>query len=312
MSKRYYLILAALVGCLTMARAQYDPNFSHYWAMETSYNAAAAGKESKLNITAAYNMTLTGFENNPRTMYASADMPVRFLNHFHGIGASFINDEIGLFSHKTIALQYSFKFALFGGTMSVGVQPGFISETFDGSKVDTETPNDPAFPKSEATGSSFDLGAGLYFTHKLFYAGLSAKHLMSPTVALGETQDFSISPTYYFTAGCNIKLRNPFFSIHPTAFVRYDGTAYRADVTARLKYSYEKKMFYGGVGYSPTNSVTLFLGGTFHGISLGYSYEVYTSAVSFGNGGHELCVGYQMDIDFQKKGRNRHKSVRLL
>ncbi len=280
--------------------------------METSFNPAASGKESKLNISAAYNMTLTGFENNPKTMYAGADMPVRFLNHFHGLGAYFINDQIGLFAHKQFALQYSFKFNLFGGVMSVGVQPGFISESFDGSKVDLETPNDPAFPKSEATGSSFDLGAGLYFTHKLFYAGVSAKHILSPTISLGETQDFNISPTYYFTTGCNIKLRNPFFSIQPSAIVRYDGTAYKGDITARLKYTYEKRTFYGGLGYSPTNSVTLYLGGNIQGITLGYSYEYYTSALSFGNGSHELRLGYQMNLDFKKKGRNRHKSVRLL
>jgi len=31
-----------------------------------------------------------------------------------------------------------------------------------------------------------------------------------------------------------------------------------------------------------------------------------------GNGCHELFVGYQMDLNFVKKGRNRHQSVRIL
>ncbi len=312
MSRRFLLIIIVLATGLAAARAQYDPKFSHYWAMEPSYNPAAAGKDQKLNIAAAYNMTLAGFENNPRTMYAGADMPVRFLNMFHGLGVNFINDEIGLFSHKNFALQYAPKFRLFGGTLSVGVQVGFISETFDGSKVDTDQPNDPAFPKSEATGSALDIGAGLYYNYKQFYAGLSAKHLNAPVIELGETQEMDIASTYYFTTGYNIKLRNPFLSIHPSAYASYDGTGYRVDLTARMKYTFEKRMFYAGAGYSPSNSFTLFLGGNFHGIILGYSYEVYTSAMSFGNGSHELHVGYQMDLDFQKKGRNRHKSVRLL
>ena len=54
------------------------------------------------------------------------------------------------------------------------------------------------------------------------------------------------------------------------------------------------------------------LGGKFHGIMLGYSYEIYTSAISIGNGSHELHVGYQTDINLFKKGRNKHQSVRLL
>ena len=93
---------------------------------------------------------------------------------------------------------------------------------------------------------------------------------------------------------------------------RTDGTAYRADVTGRLFYRNNGKVLYGGVGYSPTNSVTVLLGGSFHGIVVGYSYEVYTSAISIGNGSHELFIGYQHDLNLAKKGRNLHKSVRIL
>lgn len=48
--------------------------------MEPSFNPAAVGKESKINVTAAYAMALTGFENNPRTMYAGGDLPFFFSN----------------------------------------------------------------------------------------------------------------------------------------------------------------------------------------------------------------------------------------
>lgn len=94
--------------------------------------------------------------------------------------------------------------------------------------------------------------------------------------------------------------------------VRTDMTAYRADVTGRLVYTNDEKIMYGGIGYSPTNSVTVMVGGNFHGIMLGYSYEVYTSAINPGNGSHELFIGYQHDINLVKKGKNLHKSVRIL
>ena len=66
------------------------------------------------------------------------------------------------------------------------------------------------------------------------------------------------------------------------------------------------------MGYSPTNSVTVFVGGMFHVIMLGYSYEAYTSGISLGNGSHELLMRYQTDVNLFKKGRNRHQSVRIL
>lgn len=294
------------------ARAQYDPTFSHYWAMEPSFNPAAVGKESKINVAAAYAMNLTGFENNPRTMYAGGDMPFYFLKSYHGVGAQFMNDQIGLFSHQKFAVQYAYRHKLFGGMIGVGVQLGMLSETFDGSKVDTETPDDPAFPSSEATGSGFDIGAGLYYTHRNWYAGMSVQHANAPTINIGEAQELKIDRTYYLTGGYNIKLRNPFLSIHPTVFARTDGTAYRVDVSGRLKYTNDKKVMYAGLAYSPTNSITILIGGNFHGISLGYSYEIYTSAISIGNGSHEIFIGYQTDINLQKKGRNKHKSVRIL
>lgn len=312
MLKRYYSIIFILLLAVLSVRAQYDVSFSHYWAMEPSFNPAAAGKESKINVNGAYAMTLTGFENNPKTMYVGGDMPFYFLKSYHGVGLQVLNDQIGLFSHKKFALQYAYKHKLFGGMLSVGLQVGMLSENFDGSKVDTETPSDPAFPSSEVNGSGFDLGAGLYYVHHDWYVGISAQHINSPNVDLGETQNFQVSPTYYLTGGYNIKLRNPFLSIHPTVLARTDMVGYRVDVSGRVQYTNDKKMLYAGLGYSPTNSVTVMIGGNFHGICLGYSYEVYTSAISMGNGSHELFVGYQLDINMTKKGRNKHKSVRFL
>ena len=305
-------MLALCIVAVQYASAQYDPSFSHYWAMETSFNPATAGKQDKINVTAAYNMTLTGFEHNPRTMYAAGDMPFYLFGAYHGVGLKFVNDAIGLFSHKTFALQYAYKQKLLGGTLNIGAQVGFLSENFNGSELDVETPNDPAFSTSEVTGSAFDLGAGLYYQHRNWYVGASVMHALGPTVEMGERNELSISQTYYFTGGCNIRLRNPFLSIQPSVLGRSDGVGYRADASARLTYKYENRLMYGGLGYSPTNSVTVFLGGDFHGIRLGYAYEIYTNGVSLGNGSHELFVGYQTDIDLLKKGRNRHQSVRLL
>jgi len=280
--------------------------------METSFNSAAAGKEEKLNIVGAYAIDMAGFENNPKTMFLSADIPFYALKSYHGAGVQLVNDQIGLFTHQRIDLQYAYKFKLFDGTMSAGVAAGLISEKFDFSGVDLNDSSDPAFQSSDNNGSGLNLGFGLYYSRKNWYAGISAQHINSPLIEIGETSELQIDPTYYLTAGCNIHLRNPFLTIKPTLLVRTDGVAYRGDITGRVVYTNDNKMMYGGVSYSPTNSVTFLVGGNVHGIVLGYSYEFYTSAISPGNGSHELFVGYQMDINLVKKGRNRHQSVRIL
>ena len=297
---------------VSRAGAQYDVSFSHYWDLEPYFNPGSIGKQQKLNVAAVYALSFAGFENNPRSMYVGADMPLYFLKNHHGVGVSMLNDQIGLFTHQRLAVQYAYKHRLFGGMLSAGVQLGFLSEGFDGSKLDVEDSGDPALSGSDVNGSAFDVGFGLYYSRGPWYVGLSAQHVTSPLVELGETNELQIDPTYYLTGGYNIKLRNPFLIIHPSVLVRTDGVAWRGDVSGRLVYSNDKKVLYGGLSYSPTNSVTVLVGGRFHGIHIGYSYEVYTSGISIGNGSHELILGYQADINLFKKGRNKHKSVRIL
>ena len=280
--------------------------------MEPSFNPAAVGKDAKLNFTGAYAIQLAGFEHNPNTMYAAADMPFYALRSYHGVGIQFINDAIGLFSHKRIGLQYAYQPELFGGRLGLGVNLSMLNEKFDGSKLDIDDTKDTLFTTSPVNGSGFDVGLGLYYRRADWYAGFSIMHLNSPHVELGDKNELDISATYYLTGGYNIQLNHPFLSVQTSVLGRTDGVAYRADVSGRLVYSHEKRYLYGGLSYSPTNSVTVQLGGIIRGVRLGYSYEIYTSSISFGNGSHELFIGYQTDINLHKKGRNLHKSVRIL
>ncbi len=307
------IVLASALMLATMgARAQYDPYFSHYFDMQPSFNPAAAGKEAKLNITGTYAMSMAGFENSPQTMVFSGDMPFVALKNVHGVGLQLMSDKLGLFSHQRISLQYALRKKLGNGWLSVGVQPGIITEKFNGSSVDLIDETDPVFSKSDIDGNTFDLAAGIYYAGKNWYAGISAQHLTSPTVLLGETNELKIDGTYYLTGGMDFQLRNPLMKVATSAVVRTDGVAYRGDVTGRLIYNYQGRMFYAGATYSPTNSVTALVGGQFQGVIIAYSFEIYTNGISFRNGSHEIFLGYQMDVNLSKKGKNRHQTTRTL
>ena len=282
--------------------------------MQPFFNPAAAGKDLQLNVTGAYSMQLTGFENAPKTMYVGVDLPLFFIGPKHGVGLSFMNDEIGLFRNQRFVLQYAYHHKLWGGRLSGGVQVMMLSEAFDGSKVDLDESGDHAIPTSNVNGSAFDLGAGLHYSRNDWYLGVSMMHCLSPTIELGDdkTNELSISPVYYLTGGYNIKTKKPFITLHPTFMVQSDFVAYRADLTCRVAYSSNKVKMYGGLSYSPTNSVSFLVGGDIHGVTVGYAYEMYTSAIGAGNGTHEIVLRYQTDLDLFKKGKNKHKSVRIL
>ncbi len=308
------LALSVLVS--TKAGAQYDPYFAHYFDMPTAFNAAAAGKNDQLNVVGIYNISLAGFENAPQTAFIAGDMPFVALKSIHGVGVQLMSDRIGLFNHQRIAAQYALRKKLGGGWFSGGLQLGLLNEKFRGSDVVLAEENDEVFPTSDVDGNALDLGFGLYYSRKgratEWYAGVSGTHLTSPKVSMGEKYEFNISAMFYATGGVTWQLRNPTLRIATSALVQSDGVTYRGDITGRLIYSYDKRVFYGGLSYSPTNSVTVLVGANFHGIMLGYSYEAYTNGISLKNGSHELFIGYQTDIDLGKKGKNYHQTTRTL
>ena len=294
------------------ALAQYDPYFSHYYDMQSASNPAAVGKQDQLNVIGVYAMSLAGFENAPKTFVVAGDMPFEALKQVHGVGAMLMRDQIGLFAHQRISLQYALRKRLGGGWLSGGFLLGLLNEKWEGSKAEFNDPGDEVLSQSDINGNGLDIGVGLLYQRKNWYVGLSAQHVTSPTIELGTTNELKVDPNFYLTGGATFQLPNPLLKVAASALVQSDLVAYRADVTGRVIYTYDDNMMYAGVGYSPTNSATLLVGGKFKGVVIGYSFEMYTNGISIKNGSHELFVGYQTDIELGKRGKNRHQTTRTL
>lgn len=320
---RPYVIIDRMKRLLTIgmlalslgARAQFDAAFTNSWALQSFYNPAAAGLDAKLDVHGGMSMQMMGFEGAPKVMLINADMPLVFLGPKHGVGGAFLKDDIGPFSTKKVQVQYAFHQPFLGGRISAGIRPALLMENFDGSEIDLEESSDPVFASNEIKGMAFDLDVGIRYSYKkLWYAGVSAVHLLGPTIKLGEskTNQVKIDPTFYAQGGYNLRFRYPRYMLAMDALLRTDLQNWRGDINARLLYNGEKHKLYGGIIYSPTNSVGAMVGFDFHGINIGYSYEFYTGGIGALNGSHEIIIGYQHDLDMSKKGKNLHKSVRLL
>ena len=318
MMKRLLLILSMVLPVMG-AEAQDDVAFTNYWNYQSFYNPAAAGRAGQLDVRAAYRMEMLGFEDAGQTMLIQGDLPMFFVPKAerHGIGAGFLNDKIGLFSIKRMWLQYAYHHP-FGkkNILSIGVKLALLANSFNGADVDLgEGSSDEYVPTSDVNGTGFDMDLGLRYERKdVWYAGVSVMHLMSPAVSMGEDKQFQIktAPAIYAMGGHRLKFRQPEFSLRTDAMFRTDLQGWRADVSGRLCYDGEKGKMYAGVNFSPTISVALLLGLTFHGVDIGYSYEMYTGGIAVQNGTHEISIGYKMELNLTKKGKNRHQSVRWL
>lgn len=308
------VVLLSFCAVLPLS-AQYDAQLSQYWAMPAYYNPAAAGSTTKLNLRAATRQQWIGMPGAPKTFLITGDMPFTLFKQRHGVGLQISTEKIGLYSNTALGLQYSFKVKLFGGELGLGLQIGFLNQVFDGEGVyipesDFHTQTDDAIPTTSVEGMAFDLGTGIYYTHKYFYAGISAMHLTSPTITFDDKYETFVVPSYYFIAGGNIPFKNALYQLQPSMLVKTTFQTTTVEFGATLKYH---NFVWGGISYRVKDALIFCVGGEWKNIVLGYAYDYsLTDIVKATSGSHEVFVGYSMKLEFGKKNKNKYKSIRIL
>lgn len=323
----------ALALCVPAAKAQGDAMLTQYWALPTYYNPGAAGDTDNLRLRGGGRLQWIGIEDAPKTFVVAADMPFKLFNKKFGVGLVAQQESMGLFRNLTVNAQIGYKLKLFKGELTGSLQIGFLNEQFKGSEVyipsddDYHQPDDDAIPNRDVSGNALDLGVGLFYTHRKFWAGISLLHANNPTVTFsseGESgspslpsgdgvakkYQFTAKRTAYFMAGSNIPVKNTLFEVIPSLLVRSDFTFTDFEITGRLRYN---KLFTAGLGYRYNDAVSLMLGAEIKGIFIGYSYDYHTSDISkASSGSHEIVAGYNLKLDFSEKNRNKHKSIRIM
>lgn len=321
-----FVVCCLLLACAAPLRGQNaDPLLNQYWAMPTLYNAAATGNADYIRIRGAARLQWIGIDGAPKSFAAAADMPVKVGKKRIGIGVTALQEGIGLFNDLSLGLQLSYKQKLGKGTLSIGVQGGYFNTKFKGSEVvlpdgdDYHEGSDEAIPTQDLSGNAIDLSAGLWYTHPLFYVGVSGMHLLDPKVKMSlegsestETQEYEVplSRTLYLTAGSNIPIKNTLFELQPSLIVATDLTDFTGLVDLRARYH---KFLSLGIGYRYKAGLAISLGAEIKNFYLGYTYEYPLSSIAkASSGSHEIVAGYQLKLDFSAKNKNRHRSIRLM
>lgn len=315
--KKACIVIVTVLGLLgtQQAKAQLDVPSSMNWATPTLYNAATAGSDSALHVTAFSRMQWVGIDDAPQSFFIAADLPVMFGRKRAGAGVSILNDQEGLFTTTYVNAQLSYSTKLWGGRLALGLQPGFVNQTFRGGEVSIPTgdawdPSDESIPTTDVSGMGFDLGAGAYYEYGRFYGGISVQHVLGSQLELGDYAYTELTPTFYFSGGGNIPLKRTLFILQPSVLVRTTFQFWQVEATMRATYDHK---FWGGLTYRHGDAVAVMVGADVGTLRLGYSYDVGISRMGFESGGsHELLVGWTMHIDLDKKGRHGRKSIRIL
>lgn len=318
----YFVIAMTVTIGAVHTSAQVDAQFTQYYQTPSYYNAGAIGTTDYLRIRAGSRLQWVGMPKAPRTFAAVAEMPVKIFSKRIGVGLIAQQESMGLYSNLTIGAQGAYKLKLFGGELSLGIQFGFIDESFKGSEVvlpdddEFHQGTDEAIPTTDIHGTGFDMALGAFYTHKLFWAGLSATHLNSPNINMStdgtdaKQYSFQAGRTLYFMTGSNIPIKNTLFEIQPSMLVKTDMTFSQWEAGARVRYN---KFLTAGLAYRGNDAISLTLAADYKNFYLGYSFDYPTSAISKAtSGSHEIWAGYSLKLNMGEKNRNRHKSIRIM
>ena len=316
-SKYVLMMLVAWVSVPTL-KAQVDNQYTQYYMVPGYYNPSAIGNTDYIHITLGSRAQWVGIKHAPLSFVGLADMPFKFLNKRFATGVSINQTSMGLYSGLNASAQLAYKHRLFGGTLSGGFQVGLVNEKFKGSEIIEigGEEADDAIPKTDVSGNALDLGVGLHYQHKYWWAGISATHLTEPSVEMkaeGNEEDlyiFEAGRTYYFMAGGNIPIKNTLFELQPSVFVKTDFNLFQAEATLRVRYN---KFITGGVAYRHNDAVSLVAGVEIKNFVVGYSYDYPISDISKAtSGSHEVFVNYNVKLNLGEKNKNKHKSIRLM
>lgn len=310
------LVYICIFGTVSLnLLAQQDPKFSQNMFMAPFYNPGAAGSSDNICLGAAFRNQWTGLPDAPITTAFTANMPVRFLGRSHGIGITFMNDNLAFNNDFQVSATYAFRIELGQGNLGIGTNLGLANQALtpewdDGDGV-INPEGDAAIPQDGGSVFGFDMGLGVYYNTDNLYVGISTTHLNETSfIYPDDVAESKLVRHYYLMAGYNFQLANPMFEIMPSLMLQSDARSHHIYLNTNLRYN---KRFWGGVSYTVGGALTALFGiEMLNGIMIGYSYDFELSPLlKYNSGSHEITVRYCFDLSVDRNPQ-KYKSIRFL
>ncbi|MEM9337530.1 MAG: type IX secretion system membrane protein PorP/SprF [Bacteroidota bacterium] len=290
MSRVYHLFLFIL--SIGTAAAQQQVMFTQYMFNGLVLNPAYAGSHESISATALYRNQWVGIEGAPNTKTFSIHSPVPGRNI--GLGAFFVQDNIGVTTDNNFFLSYAYRMPLRNGTLSFGLQGGINNIQADYNELELSDRNF----QGSASSLKPNFGAGVYFSTDRFYAGMSTPYILRNSSSTSDGASLSSGVNveqiqhYYLTSGVVFDL-SPYIKLKPSILVKaVQGAPMELDFNANVLF--DEKLWVG-VSYRSFDSVDLLLELQLNQqLRLGYAYDITTSDLGQVNSGsHEIMLNYR-------------------
>ncbi|MBU2019148.1 MAG: PorP/SprF family type IX secretion system membrane protein [Bacteroidetes bacterium] len=293
------LLIVALATLFTIgvSYSQQLPLGSLYYANMISMNPAFVGYKSDMEVFIAHRNQFVGFENSPKTNYASL---TGRLSSQHRVGLTAFSDATALFTKSIINGNYGYSLQ-FGSQQQLVFALGAGLSTLDlnlsnGKAVDM---NDQVYSSIRQTKAGFNADFGLLYEFRDLQVGFSIPQLFNNATnfELENNKLYSYKNTshmrgtmkYDFSVG-----GQGIITASPMVMVRsVKGAPLQYDLSAILDH---RDWGWIGVTYHSDFAVAASVGFRYKNFTFGYAHDFIMSDLQrFGKYSSEIVLGYTFD-----------------
>ena len=261
----------------------------------------------------------TGFEDAPKTIFASVELDVadlagwkntdlvktrqadgynRQLGGRHAFGVAVLNDRFGPFTESQIHLSYGSRVRL-TETMSLrmGGALTYSGQRLDGNRLTIDQENDPEFQDMLGRRSSvnkFDLNLGLMLTDEDFYVGYAMQDVTSGNMLTSGDDHFpDMFPRTHVVQVGYRKAVTEQFGVVANGMYQYNDRL-QETLEGQLKAVYQNT-FWLGAGYRHNLAYNLTTGLRLNQLKIAYVYETpIRDALYLNKATNEISLTYNL------------------
>lgn len=290
MIRRRTIFIISLILVYTGAFAQFEAGYTQYMFNGLAINPAYAGSHQSLDISLISRFQSPAVDGTPNTQTLSMHSGIK--NKNIGLGLMVITDKIGVTRQTGFYASFAYKIKFKKSTLSLGLQGGATSIKSDYSQLLIKQPGDP-LASGDIKELQPNIGAGLYYHSKYFYAGLSMPQMIAEI-----NNNISQLKPIILTSGIVFRL-NEALMLKPNILLRFV-----EQKVVEMNYNLNllvHEILWLGVSYRPTSSISgLMELQLTDQLRLGYAYDATLSDLRRADSGsHEIMLNFQ--LRFSKK-----------
>lgn len=280
--------------------SQQETQHSMYFFNPVLINPGYAGSQEALVVTGTLRDQWTNFKGAPKTQCLTVHSPLRKENI--GLGLTVLNDQLGASKNTSAFADFSYSLRLNqrNHRLVFGLKAGMDYYRTDFSNLRINDPADNIYTGGfNYSKTLFNMGAGLYYYGKRFYAGASTPRMIRNSFNLPSSQKAYQENHYYLFGGIVVKL-NSGINMRPSFIVKYVNNA-PLSVDGNLSFLFYDKIW-AGVMYRHKSAVGAnVMFNVSQNFRVGYAYDYTLNTIqNYSAGSHELMLSY--DLRSRSKG----------